>query len=409
MSKLSFKADVPIAVIGHLDHGKSTFQARLLYDCGQLKKDQIQAIKKKGQQLAYLLDSFKEEQQNQMTIDTSFSQLKTDNTIYTFIDNPGHLKFIQNMITGTTQAEGAILVVSAHPKETIGRQTKKHLQLVKFFGIKQLLVIINKMDMVNYQKKPFLDLKNIISLLLRETGYELSDDLYIPISAKYGDNVFFHSNKMPWYKGKTVFGLLDQIFHKEDYLPSSQPLRITLQGLYLIKSEPVIMGKIEYGLLKKGQEIIFLPSKKSALVLKIITGVKEIESASAGQTIGIIIKGKPPRKIEQQIISDINHQPENKTDVVANLLFLKKFSIPYQHRLLFQSGTRNALIKNIKLHQRNAVFNQVHKAQIIKATICLDSPQPLDKYVDMPKTSRFLIYQNKVILAAGFVSRDGET
>ncbi|MGB2852968.1 MAG: GTP-binding protein, partial [Dehalococcoidia bacterium] len=278
---------VSVVIVGHVDHGKSTLIGRLLYDSETLPEDKIAEVQKlfeeykKRFEFAYFLDSFEEELMEERTIDTTRVLFKGRN-YYTIVDVPGHKEFIKNMLTGASHAQVAILVVSV--AEGVQEQTRRHTFLLDLLGIKQVIVAINKMDIVSYDQDSFRQVKEETTQLLSSLGYP--EARFIPISAMQGDNVYKASENMAWYLGPTLIQALDEI---EPQAVSEKPLRFVVQDVYHLDSEKVMVGRVESGSLREGDELVFQPSNVRGKVEKIKVFPGELREASSGDSIGIVM------------------------------------------------------------------------------------------------------------------------
>src|SRR3989338_8430074 len=250
------KPHLNVVFVGHVDHGKSTTVGRLLFDSGIIDEQTMRKLKEKAQELgksgfefAFVMDELKEERERGVTIDISHKKLITSKYEYTIIDAPGHKDFIKNMITGASQADVGFLVVAA--AEGVMAQTKEHAWLCKTLGVGQISVLVNKMDVINYDEAKFNKVKEEISVLLKTAGYKLDQVQFIPVAALHGDNVFKKSDKVPWYKGPTVYEQLD--LFKEPEKPTNLPLRLPLQDVFNITGIGVVpVGRVETGVMKVG-------------------------------------------------------------------------------------------------------------------------------------------------------------
>ena len=234
-------------IVGHVDHGKSTLIGRLLYDTNSLPPDKMEEIRKTSQDLgrdtefAYLLDHLEEERRQGITIDTTQVFFKTDKREYVIIDAPGHVEFVKNMITGASQAEAAILIIDA--KEGIQEQTKRHATILSMLGIEQVIVLINKVDLIDFSEEKYTELKSRLEKFL--TTLNITPKLYIPISALKGDNIANKSTNMPWYKGPTMLEGLNHL--KNKIAEENQPLIFPVQDIYKVDDKRVIVGRVETG------------------------------------------------------------------------------------------------------------------------------------------------------------------
>ena len=235
------KPHLNLVVIGHVDHGKSTLMGHVLYLTGFVDERTIKEYEEQAKRLgreswkfAWILDKYKEERERGLTIDLGFYKFETTKYEFTIIDAPGHRDFVKNMVTGASQADAALLVVSAKEGEyeagiSPAGQTREHVFLAKTMGINQLVVAINKMDTVNYSEERYNEVKEGIARLLRMVGYKIDKIPFVPVSGLYGDNIIKRSENMPWYKGPTLIEALDMF--EEPVRPIDKPLRIPIQDV----------------------------------------------------------------------------------------------------------------------------------------------------------------------------------
>jgi small GTP-binding protein len=281
--------DLQIAIVGHVDHGKSTLIGRLLIETRSLSRGRLQELKRlsqelgKDMELAYLCDHLKEERENDMTIDTTHLCFRTARTNFLIIDAPGHLELIKNMLTGASQANGTVLVIDC--AQGIQEQTRRHAFLIKMLGIEHVLAVFNKMDLLGYQQDAFLrcaeELKSFTDTLgLKITGL-------IPISAKAGVNITRKSRQTTWYKGPPLVAALESLPSLTKASP--RPLRLPIQDVYAIDGQRVIVGQIASGNLKASQKVRLLPSRRTALAKQIKLFNKNPRSACEGQSIGLVL------------------------------------------------------------------------------------------------------------------------
>ena len=262
------KPHLNLVFIGHVDHGKSTTVGRILYDTGNIEAHELENLKKEAERLgkatfefAFVMDRVKEERERGLTIDIAHKRFDTDKYYFTIIDAPGHRDFVKNMITGTSQADGAVLVVGA--AEGVQTQTREHVWLARTLGVNQLIVVINKMDATKpeYNEARFNEVKNDVSALLKPIGYKPDTTLIIPISSYKGENITKSSSRMPWYKGPSLVPALDTL--QVPAKPTEKPLRIPVQDVYSITGVGTVpVGRIETGILRPNDKIIFEPADK---------------------------------------------------------------------------------------------------------------------------------------------------
>jgi elongation factor 1-alpha len=323
------KPHLNIITAGHVDHGKSTLIGRLLFDSGSLKEQELRKLKEMAKELkketfefAFVMDQLKEERQRGLTIDLMYKGFNTDKYFFTIIDCPGHRDFIKNMITGASQADAAILVVSA--KDGIQEQTKEHLYLSKVLGINQIVVAINKMDAVNYEEAKFKAVKDDVSKLLQTLGYKVDQIPFVPVSAYVGDNVVKPSDKMSWYKGSTLIKTLDE-FIKAPEKPIDKPLRMPVQDVYTITGVGTVpVGRVEAGVMKPGDKIVFEPSGKVGEVKSIEMHHKPLEKAEPGDNVGINVRGVSVQEIRKgDVIGHANNPPTVAKEFTGQIIVLQ--------------------------------------------------------------------------------------
>ncbi|VVB77583.1 Elongation factor 1-alpha [uncultured archaeon] len=293
------KPTMNVVFVGHVDHGKSTCVGRLMYDSGVIPEQEMKKLKeeavrqgKVGFEFAYVMDRVKEERERGVTIDLSYQKLITPKRQITIIDAPGHKDFVKNMITGASQSDAAFLTIAA--KEGVQPQTKEHLWLLRTMGVQQIAVSINKMDTVDYKEDAFNKTKADVSALLKAVGINPEKTVFLPVSGLMGDNIFKKSDKMPWYKGPTLFEQLD--LFDEPKKPTDLPMRMPIQDVYEITGIGTVpVGKIETGIMKIGQKVKILPGRSGrgmdGEIKTIEMHHEQFQEAPAGFNVGVNIRG----------------------------------------------------------------------------------------------------------------------
>jgi len=325
------KPHLNLVIIGHVDHGKSTLTGHLLYKTGFIDAKKIEEFARESEKtgrgdtfkFAWVLDRLKEERERGLTIDLAYQKFETPKLFYTIIDAPGHRDFIKNMITGASQADAAVLVVSARKGEFevgvgAGGQAREHAYLAKTLGVDQLLVAINKMDdqTVNFAKERYEECRKELESLLSVVGYNVSKLDFIPVSGWTGDNVVEKSPKMPWYDGPTLLEALDKFTPPPK--PIDKPLRIPVQDVYSITGVGTVpVGRVETGVLKEGDKLIFLPANKEAECKSIETHHVRIPQAEPGDNIGFNVKGVAKTDIHR---GDVAGHPDNPPTVAKEFI-----------------------------------------------------------------------------------------
>jgi elongation factor 1-alpha len=323
------KPRVNIVTIGHVDHGKSTLIGRLLFDSGAIPEQELRKLKEKAKELkketfefAFVMDNLKEERERGVTIDLMFKGFTTDKYDFTIIDAPGHRDFVKNMITGASQADAAILVVSA--KDGIQDQTKEHMYLSKVLGINQLIVAVNKMDAVNYDESKYKEVKDAVTKLIETLGYQVDKIPFIPVSAYVGDNVAKKSDKMSWYSGPILVKALDDTITAPEK-PINKPLRLPVQDIYSITGVGAVStGRVETGVLKPNDKVIFMPSKVTGEVKSIERHNKSIPQAEPGDNVGFNVRGVGKNDVRKgDVVGHPNNPPTVAKSFTAQILVLQ--------------------------------------------------------------------------------------
>jgi len=301
------KPNLNVVFVGHVDSGKSTSIGRLMYDSGKLPEQELTKLKEEakkhgkiGFEFAFVMDRFKEERERGVTIDLAYKKIITKNFEITIIDAPGHRDFVKNMITGTSQADAAFLVIDT--KNGVQPQTKEHLWLLKTMGVDQVAVMLNKMDEVNYDEAKFNKAKEDVSILMRAVGYNIEKITFLATAALKGDNIFKKSDKMPWYKGPTLIEQFD--LFKAPEKPTNLPLRMPIQDVYNITGIGTVpVGKIETGIMKVNQKVVILPARSGKGIEGEVKSIEmhheQMQEAVAGDNVGINIRGIGKKDIER--------------------------------------------------------------------------------------------------------------
>jgi len=331
------KVHINIVVIGHVDSGKSTTTGHLIYKCGGIDKRTIERFEKEAQDMgkgsfkyAWVLDKLKAERERGITIDISLWKFESPKYYITIIDAPGHRDFIKNMITGTSQADCAVLVVASGQGEfeagiSKNGQTREHALLAFTLGVKQLIVAINKMDdkSVNYSQDRYEEIKKEVSAYIKKVGYNPEKVDFVPISGWTGDNMIEKSDKLPWYKGPTLLESLDRI--SEPKRPSDKPLRIPLQDVYKISGIGTVpVGRVETGVLKPGMNVFFAPANVSTEVKSVEMHHTQLTEAIPGDNVGFNVKNISVKDVKRGMVAgDIKNDPPHETyDFTAQVIVL---------------------------------------------------------------------------------------
>jgi elongation factor 1-alpha len=331
------KVHINIVVIGHVDSGKSTTTGHLIYKCGGIDKRTIERFEKEASDMgkasfkyAWVLDKLKAERERGITIDIALWKFETPRYYVTIIDAPGHRDFIKNMITGTSQADCAVLVIASGQGEfeagiSKNGQTREHALLAFTLGVKQLIVAINKMDdkSVNYGQPRYEEIKKEVSQFIKKIGYNPEKVNFVPISGWVGDNMVEASANMPWYKGPTLLEALDLI--SEPKRPTDKPLRVPLQDVYKIAGIGTVpVGRVETGTLKPGMTVTFAPANVSSEVKSVEMHHTALTEATPGDNIGFNVKNLSVKDIRRGMVAgDSKNDPPIQTeDFTAQVIIL---------------------------------------------------------------------------------------
>jgi len=315
------KVHVNLIIIGHVDAGKSTSTGHLIYKCGGIDERTIEKFEKEAALIgkssfkyAWVLDKLKAERERGITIDIALWKFESSKYSFTIIDAPGHRDFIKNMITGTSQADVAILVISAGTGEFeagIGKdgQTREHALLAFTMGIKQVIVAINKMDACGYSEERFTDIKKEVQDYLKKIGFQEKNMNFVAYSGFMGDNLIEKSDKMPWYKGDTLLEALDRV--EPPVRPSDKPLRLPLQDVYKITGVGTVpVGRVETGIIRPGMLVTFAPAMITTECKTVEMHHQQLEEAIPGDNVGFNVKNVGVKDVRRgHVVGDSKNDP----------------------------------------------------------------------------------------------------
>jgi elongation factor 1-alpha len=412
---------INIITAGHVDAGKSTLIGRLLFDSGAIRPEQMRKMeqlakeyKKETWEFAYVMDKLKEERERGVTIDIMHRPFQTKKYNYTIIDCPGHRDFVKNMITGASQADAAILVVSAKPGEGVQEQTKEHSFLMKVLGVSQMIVAVNKMDAANYDQKRFNEIVEETKKLLKSIGYDISKIPFVPVSGMKGDNVFKKSENMEWYKGEILVNELDSTIQPPE-LPVDKPLRIPIQDAYTIKGVGTVpVGRVETGVLKIGDKLVFQPSGETGEVKTIEMFHKQQPEAKPGDNIGFNVRGLGKGKVKRgEVAGHADNPPTVIKEFTAQIVVLNHPTVMTSgYTPVFHLGTASVACKIeeiiAKIDPKSGQVTQ-EKPDFIKtgdaARIRVTPTKAMvaEKQSEIPQLARFAIRDMGQTVAAGIV------
>jgi elongation factor 1-alpha len=425
----SKKPHLNLIIIGHVDHGKSTMTGHLLFDTGNVDEKTISKYadesNKSGRgetfKFAWVLDTLKEERERGVTIDLRFEKFETDKVFFTIIDAPGHRDFIKNMITGTSQADAAILVASSKKGEFEvgigpGGQTREHAYLARTLGVAQLAVAVNKMDdeTTNYSEERYNECRKEMESLLKVVGYDTSKVQFVPVSGWLGDNLVKKSDKMPWYKGPTLLEVLNSF--QEPPKPTDKPLRIPVQDVYSITGIGTVpVGRVETGTLKVGETIVFMPANARGECKDIETHHTKITEAVPGDNIGFNVRGIAKNEVHRGDVAGKTDNPPTVANefigriiVVYHPTAIAAGYTPVMHaHTATTSATFTELLQKIdartgQVTQEKPDFLKTGDAALVKIRPL--RPLAIEAYSEIPQLGRFAIRDMGSTVAVGVVA-----
>ena len=403
-----------IVFVGHVDHGKSTLIGRILEETGSLPEGKIEALRASCQaegqsfEYAFLLDALAEEQQQNITIDTTQIHFRTDKRSYVIIDAPGHEEFLKNMITGAASADAAIVVIAAD--EGSREQSRRHGQLLGLLGITQVIVAVNKMDLVNYAESTFGQIEKEYGAFLGNLG--LTARAFIPISSRTGANVAnTGTGNMPWFTGTTLLRAIDDL--EEPPSAGQQPLRFPIQDVYRRENRRVLAGRIESGTLRVGDQLLFSPHHKTARVATIERWpASTADAASAGESIGITLADHI--FIERGHIA--SHQadaPVESNRVHARVFWMGAKPLQIGERYRLKLATQNVECEVVALSNVVDVATldsaatarmELRVNEVGEVTLQTRRPLVLDNHDRVPTMGRLVLTDGNNLLGGGIIS-----
>ncbi|MCD6356575.1 MAG: adenylyl-sulfate kinase [Anaerolineaceae bacterium] len=411
------RQELKLVVAGHVDHGKSTIIGRMLADTGSLPEGKLESVREncrrnsKPFEYAFLLDVLKDEQAQGITIDAARIFFNTKKRNYLIIDAPGHIEFLKNMITGASWAEAALLVIDA--KEGVQENSRRHGYMISFLGIHQICVLVNKMDLVNYDQKTFEKIKKEYTDFLANLDIEIVG--FIPVSGLEGDNITVSSEKMSWYKGPTVLDQLDLFEAKK--LPKEKPLRMPVQDVYKFTANGddrrIVVGRIESGRISVGDEVVFYPSGKTSTVRTIESfNIEEPPTTlSAGWCAGFTLEEQVFVKRGEIAFLKNEPKPAAASLLKVRLFWLGKQPLVKNKKYIFKLGSAKVEMQVEEIERvldastlKAKKSNEVKRNDIAKCILRLDKVIAFDVDADMPETGRFVIVDNYEISGGGVVA-----
>ena len=408
-------AALNIVIVGHVDHGKSTLVGRLLHETDSLPEGKTQSLRevceRRGMpfEWAFVVDALQAERDQGITIDIAHIPFRSALRPYVIIDAPGHKEFLKNMITGAASAEAAVLVIDAI--EGVQEQSRRHGYLLHLLGLRQLAVVVNKLDAVEFSEQRFEEVSGEIKAYL--AGIGVTPTQVIPISARHGDNIVERSSRMPWYGGPTVIEALDSFAAAVE--PTEMPLRFPVQDVFKFDHRRIIAGRIESGRLKVGDRLLFSPSGKTARVASLEswnTAVPAI-SAAAGQSIGVTLDEQIFLE-RGQLASLIDAPPIEAELFRARLFWLGRAPLQVGRRYKLKLATAEHIVTVEKVERvidvadlASVANDWVERNAVAEVLLRARGKVALDAFIDNPRTGRFVLVDNYDIVGGGVISMDG--
>lgn len=411
------KEDMNIVIVGHVDHGKSTLMGRLLADTGSLPEGKLEQVKEtcrrnaKPFEYAFLLDALKDEQSQGITIDTARCFFKTEKRDYIILDAPGHIEFLKNMITGASRAEAALLMIDA--KEGVQENSRRHAYMLSMLGIRQIAVVINKMDLVDYDEGVFHRVEEEYLAFLKQVN--ITPKVVLPASSFMGENIVRKSDKMPWYDGMCILEVLDHFDCEQPH--GDQPFRMPVQDVYKFTrngdDRRIVAGTIETGRIQPGQEVVFYPSGKRSHVKNIeVFNAAPIEVGKPGMAIGFTM-------VEQiyitrgELMSIAGEAaPETASRITANIFWLGRKNLVPGKVYYLKTGAQKV---RMEVEKVNGVLDSsslssdeskdfVGKNEVAECILHTDKPIAFDLVEHNAGTSRFVIVDEYEIAGGGIIT-----
>lgn len=406
-----------IVIVGHVDHGKSTLVGRLFHDTGSLPDGKVEAIRamceRRGMpfEWAFILDALQAERDQGITIDISQIFFRTQVRRYVLIDAPGHREFVKNMITGAAQADAAVLVVDG--REGMQEQTRRHAYLLHLLGIRQIVVAVNKMDLVGWSEDRFHEVTAEVREYLDDLSLDLQHILHIPVSARDGDNIVQRSDDCRWYTGPTLTEALDGLQPPVGSL--DLPLRFPVQDIYKFDDRRIIAGRIESGHLRKGDTILFSPSNKQVRVSSIETWPSKdgVLAVRAGQSVGITLEDQ--LFVERGELISLPANPPMLTNVFRGRIFwLGREPLMAGSKYTMKLCTAEYQVEVEKIERvidvtdlGTTVIDRVERNAIAEVVLRSRRQIAVDPFDHNMHTGRFVLVDNYEMVGGGLISMDG--
>ncbi|CAD7838271.1 Sulfate adenylyltransferase subunit 1 / Adenylylsulfate kinase [Olavius algarvensis spirochete endosymbiont] len=409
-------SNMNVVITGHVDHGKSTVIGRLMADTGSLPNGKLEQVKascarnSKPFEYAFLLDALKDEQSQGITIDSARIFFKSKKRHYIIIDAPGHIEFLKNMVTGAARADAAFLCIDAH--EGVQENSRRHGYLLSMLGVRQMCVLVNKMDLVGYEKRVFKSVVRKYSRFLRNINvYNVP---FIPVSGIEGDNITSPSGRMSWWKGGTVLTLIDKF--KEENPPDNLPFRMFVQDVFkftaMSDKRRIISGTVSTGSLAEGDELVFYPSAKKSKVSSIEHfGENKPAKVKAGMAVGFTVTEQIYVRRGQLAVRTNEKQPQTGNVMRVNLFWLGREPFERDKEYVLKNGTEKVRVKlfdTLKVIDASSLHSDgmkkmIERHDVADCVLTTQRPVAFDIVDDFPITSRFVIVDGYEIAGGGII------
>jgi bifunctional enzyme CysN/CysC len=411
-----YEEKMNLVIVGHVDHGKSTIIGRLLADTHSLPEGKLEQVRancernSKPFEYAFLIDALKDEQAQGITIDSARVFFKTPNRHYLIMDAPGHIEFLKNMVTGASRAEAALLVIDAH--EGVQENSRRHGYMLSLLGIKQIAVLVNKMDLKGYQQAVFEEIREEYKTFLSHLNIE--SPYYIPVSGFQGDNIASPSSSMSWYGGPTVLQVLDRFTREKPQL--DKPFRMPVQDVYKFTNfgdqRRIIAGTVETGRIKPGDEVIFLPSgKKSHLQTLESFSQSPVEEAIAGYAVGFTLQEQIYIPRGEVAVKTIESRPKVTSRLRASLFWLGREPMVKDKEYLLKIGPAKVPARLEVIHRVMDASDlhllegkdRIDRHDVAECNLKLKRAMAFDLAEEIAATSRFVIVDHYEISGGGII------
>jgi bifunctional enzyme CysN/CysC len=400
-----------LVITGHVDHGKSTLIGRLLFDTESLPPSKMDEVRRESAgcgsdiEFAFVMDHLEEERRHNVTIDTAQISFKHQGREYVIIDTPGHREFMRNMITGASQSDAAVFVLHAH--EGLREQTRRHAWVLSMLGINQVILLINKMDLVDWRQERFRELSGTMQAFF--AGIGIQPRFVVPASARHGDNIAVRSVHMAWYDGPTLLEALGQLAppQRDEQLP----LRLPVQDVYCIEGKTILVGRVESGMLRVGQEVVLVPSGRKSRIATIEEFGQRLASAEAGKSIGFTVDSDQ-EICRGQVVCPLNAPAAVSDRLSTTLFWLADRPLQIDEPLKFRCSTQEVpcqvqkisdLMDSSTLEVLARDARTMEHTQVGHVVLRTDRLVAYEPFAQMPQLGRFVLVRGLDSEAGGVI------